>query len=457
MKSTVRMSFLLFLFVFLGFTFTPARGANFGLVANVPIPGWTNVPGTGITNASFDLLSFDAAKNIMYVADRPNGGVTAINTVNNTVIGTIHVPQPCGLGTAAAQCVSGVQVAPNVAPGVTELIATDRGTGTTTPGCGGVACARVLVYNISNVTPANIGTLTPTATVNLTNALATDELTYDPINKRAYVNNTNNGGDPMGRYFTTVIDVNPASATFGQVLGQIPITTAAQGAPEQPRFDPVDCPGGTPGTGCIYSTTDGNNTVVRIDPNFPLNPTNPSLNAGAITQTFGPIAGCGGVNGIDINPANNIALLGCSPGPQTLMNLTTGAIVNQFTGGPNATDVLAFDPNLNGGTWFTASSGNTNSGLGCPASAATPTQFPVLGIFTLTSATQVCSGQGSHGLGVDTNNNTVYVPAGVFPANGAVLPAGVLVFGIPEPSSLLLMAFGLIFVVLYAHRRQVQS
>jgi hypothetical protein len=141
-----------------------------------------------------------------------------------------------------------------------------------------------------------------------------------------------------------------------------------------------------------------------------------------------------------------------------LMNLTTGAILNQFTTGPNATDVLAFDPNLNGGTWFTASSGNTIAGLGgCPAAAATPTQFPVVGIFTLTSVQVVCSGQGSHGLGVDTNNNTVYVPAGVFPANAAELPAGVLVFGTPEPSSLLLMAFGLLFVATYTYRRSVQK
>ena len=441
MKSTVRMSFLLFLFVFLGFGFTPARGANFGLVADVPIPGWTNVPGTGITNASFDLLSFDSAKNIMYVADRPNGGVTAINTVNNTVIGTIKVPSPCGLGTDAASCVSGVQVAPNASsatPGLTELIATDRGTGTTTPGCGGVACARILIYNISNVTPANIGTLLPTATVNLTNALATDELTYDPINRRAYVNNTTL---PAGgtNFFMTVVDVNPANATFGQVITQIPITTAAQGPPEQPRFSPFDCGATTMVNGCIYTTTGGDAHVLAI---------NPVTNT--IVATFS-VPGCTGVNGIDVNPATNVALLGCNLGPQTLMNLTTGTILTQFTTGPNATDVLAFDPNIGGGTWFTASSGNTNSALGCPhgSTAATAGQFPVVGIFTLTSFQVVCSGQGSHGLGVDTNNNTVYVPAGVFPASGASLPAGVLVFGTPEPSSLLLMAFGLGLVIVF--------
>jgi len=427
-------------FLFLGFAFTPARGANFGLVADVPIPGWTNVPGTGITNASFDLLSFDSAKNIMYVADRPNGGVTAINTVNNTVIGTIKVPSPCGLGTDAASCVSGVQVAPNASsatPGLTELIATDRGTNPSAACPGGVACARILVYNISNVTSANIGTLTPTATVTLTNALATDELTYNPNNRRVYVNNTTlpTGGT---NFFMTVVDVNPASATFGQVITQIPITTAAQGPPEQPRFSPFDCGATTMVNGCIYTTTGGDAHVLAI---------NPVTNT--IVGTPFSVPGCTGVNGIDINPATNVALLGCNLGPQTFMNLTTGAILNQFTAGPNATDVLAFDPNIGGGTWFTASSGNTNSGLGCPAAAATPTQFPVVGIFTLTSFQVVCSGQGSHGLGVDTNNNTVYVPAGVFPANGAALPAGVLVFGTPEPSSLLLMAFGLGLVIVF--------
>src|SRR5215813_14391238 len=102
MKSTVRMSCLLFLgFFVLVFNFTSARAANMTLIAEIPIPGWNvtanpTPPPPLNTNASFDLLSFDPVRQIMYSADRPNRGVDVIDTKTNTLLGIIPVPLQSG-------------------------------------------------------------------------------------------------------------------------------------------------------------------------------------------------------------------------------------------------------------------------------------------------------------------------------------------------------------------------
>jgi PEP-CTERM motif len=441
MKSTVRIGYVLFFALFsLVFSFRSVSAASISLIAEIPIPGWNitanpTPPPPLNTNASFDLLSFDPNRQIMYSADRPNRGVDVIDTRTNTLLGIIPVPLQSG-GTSNP---SGVQVNPDLR----QLVVTDRGTG--------AAGGGVYIYDLT----ASAMPSAPVKTLLLPNALATDELNYDPNNKRVYVNNTTNTGDPLGRYFMTVVDVNPASANFGKSLGQIPIAQGAN-SPEQPRFDPKD--------GFIYTTTGGNSTLLRIDPNFVLDPTNPANNVGAIVKTIN-LPGCSPA-GFDVNPATNVGLLGCNPGapngfPQELINLNTDSIVRQIPG-ITATDVLAFDPSLD--EWFTASQ-NLIVSNGCPASQANAAQFPqVGGILENNPGLQVaCSGQGAHGLGVDPIHNFIYVPVGIFPSNGSAglnSFVGILVFqatAVPEPSSLLLMAFGLLFVATYTYRRSVQK
>ena len=459
MKSTVRTSCVLFLALFLaGISFTSARAASISLIAQIPIPGWNitvnpTPPPNLLTNASFDLLSFDPNRQIMYSADRPNQAVDVIDTKTNTLLGMIHVPNQSG----GAQNPSGVQVNPDLK----QLVVTDRGTG--------AAGGGVYIYDLT----ASAMPSAPVKTLLLPNAKATDELNYDPVNKRVYVNNTNNTGDALGRYFMTVVDVNPASATFGQSLGQIPVASGAN-SPEQPRFSPLDCTA-TPGTGCIYTTTGGNSTLLRINPNFALDPTNPANNVGAIIKTI-DLPGCSPA-GFDVNTAGTLGLLGCNPGApngaaQELINLTTDSIV-RFIPGITATDVLAFDPSLN--EWFTASQNFVVSN-DCPQAQntgipATPNpQFPQVGGILENpnpGLQTACSGQGAHGLGVDPIHNFIYVPVGIFPANAtgitgiAAAPfVGILVFqatAIPEPSSLLLLGFGLMFVFTYRYRRSVQK
>jgi hypothetical protein len=188
---------------------------------------------------------------------------------------------------------------------------------------------------------------------------------------------------------------------------------------------------------------------------------------GAIVKTIS-LPGCSPA-GFDVNPVDNLALLGCNPGApngaaQRLINLNNDTIVRVISG-ITATDVLAFDPSLN--EWFTASQ-NINVSNGCLAAqgGTTPGVFPQVGgiLDNPNPGLQTaCSGQGAHGLGVDTTNNRIYVPVGVFPSNGSAglnSFAGILVFqatAVPEPSSLLLMAFGLLLVAAYTYRRSVQK
>src|ERR1043166_8127203 len=99
------------LLVLLSYT-VAAAAPNLQLIAEIPIPNWVvtanpTPPPPRLTNASFDLLSFDPVRQIMYSADRPNHGVTVINTQTNTVVGFIPITDPNAI-TANKTCVNGL-------------------------------------------------------------------------------------------------------------------------------------------------------------------------------------------------------------------------------------------------------------------------------------------------------------------------------------------------------------
>jgi hypothetical protein len=426
MKFAVKMKVtLLFVSSVLLVPFTPAGAvpvpAGLRVVAEIPVPNWTSA-------TTFDLLSFDTTGRVMYIADRTNHGLTAIDAnpsspTFNKVLGTIPIPNACADSNNVAQCPSGVVVAPDLR----KLIATDRALAP--------ASGHVYIYDLStNKVPT-----VPQFTVTLANARGIDELDYDPINQRLYVNNTDASG---GGFFMTVIDPKT-----GQVIGQIPLPAS----PEQARFNPVDH--------LIYTTIAGNNSVLRIDPNNPANG-----GAGAIVATFATDPGCSPA-GIDIDPGTDRALIGCNNGAlvagqtgaaQELMDLSNGNILQRF---PDITrsDVLAFDPVVN--KFFTGSGNNVNNVVGCPPAANNAALFPVIGVFSPNGTEQVqCGGQRSTVLGVDPITGNIYVPMELFPASGPAgtnFFTGVVVFAVtPEPSSLLLLGLGLIAVV-FIYRRSV--
>src|SRR5262249_54622473 len=106
-------------------------------IVNIPAPSANLTQVTVITaglkqprgGASVDIVAFDPVRRVIYMADRTNNGITAINAATNTVLGVIPVP-PCAdynahggvNGGPNLQCPSGVAVAPDLR----KLVATDR-------------------------------------------------------------------------------------------------------------------------------------------------------------------------------------------------------------------------------------------------------------------------------------------------------------------------------------------
>lgn len=379
---------------------TPTPLAGLETPQLITIPTWTT---TGATQASTDTFSFDRSTHTLYFADRTNKGVSVIDTDTNTYLGTIVVPTCDGTGS----CPSGVLVAPDLH----KLVVTDRNIGA---GASLVHLNHIFIYDLRLPSA-------PPVKLTLPAGQDTNEVDYDPLNHRAYVENSA-AGFP---FFLTVVDL-----ITNMIVDQIPLPSN----PEQPRFNPVD--------GMIYESipddltilTGGpKDSVLRIDPT--------KTGAAAIVATFTPPAGCA-TRGIDIDALTNTAVVGCALGaPQFLLDLSSGAVLTQYPG-VTGTDTLYFNPNLR--RWYTGSSNNVNSGVQCPGTADTPSVFPVVGVFAApTKKNQIativgaeCSGRNGHGLGVDPINNQVYVGARQFPADPASLSSGkpgVLVWHDPAP------------------------
>jgi DNA-binding beta-propeller fold protein YncE len=68
-----------------------APHAGLDYLQNITIPGWSN---SGSTQANFDPFAFNPVNHTMYVADRTNHGVFAIDTHSNEFVGSCNVRQP---------------------------------------------------------------------------------------------------------------------------------------------------------------------------------------------------------------------------------------------------------------------------------------------------------------------------------------------------------------------------
>jgi hypothetical protein len=393
-----------------------APASNMTRVALIPIAcvnqtstpnclnNWTT---TGATQASTDIFSFDFSSNVMYLADRVNLGIDVFNTTNNTYLGTI--PVPCNLATGTS-CPSGVQVTHNPH----KLVVTDRSS--TSP-------SHIFIYDLRIPNSAPV-TLTITGT-----GSATDELEYDPLNRRVYVANTNCPCE------VTVVDI-----TKDTIVDTIPLPSN----PEQPRFNPND--------GKIYITIPDDGTVATGGPAdgvYVIDPT--KAGAAALSKVVAAPSGCA-VRGIWVDPPTNTGVIACAnPAPAFLLNFTTGQIdTSADLSGVTGADQEYYNPNLR--RWYTGGSNNTDaieadtSGALCPSSNHTAT-VPAIGVYQAVAKPKKnappvvlnggsCSGVNAHGIGADTVNNQVYVAARQFPADPNSLSTGapgVLVYSDSSP------------------------
>jgi hypothetical protein len=321
----------------------------------------------------------------MYIADRTNKAVTAIDTKTNTYAGMAAIPT----GLTA----NGVVIAPDLQ----QLIATDGG-------------PNIIVYDLRNPATPPVTYVVPKITG------GTDAIDYNPINHTVYVIN---GSAP---YYMTGVDL---------VNQQISTQYQLPASPELMKFDPVD--------GMIYQVfTDGDNAnkgtgVARYNP---------------YTNTLGPTWPVACVpHGIDIDPVTNTALIGCgtanpsipgSNGGQILMDLSNGKVLNQFPD-VTGTDLLNF--NSNNRRWYSGSAGNNSTTTGC--SKDSTGAVPVVGVFDAKGPAPnigqlvgvLCGGRNSR-LGIDTIQNNIYVASRQYPSDSTGATSGiwgVQVFHDPAP------------------------
>ena len=396
-----------------------APASNMTQAALIPIHCTASTPNclhdwttTGAaTQASTDIFAFDFSANVMYFADRVNQGIDVISTTNNTYLGTIPVPTCNIAGAVPGSCPSGVVVTHQPH----KLVVTDRNT---TVGGSTVHLSHILIYDL------RIPNSAPTILTINTTGTDTDELDYDPLNRRVYVANTN---CPC---VVTVVDI-----TNDTIVDTIPLPSN----PEQPRFNPND--------GNIYITIPDDGTVATGGPAdgvYKIDPT--KTGAAALSKVVAAPSGCA-VRGIYVDPPTNTGVVACAvPAPAFLLNFTTGQIdTSADLSGVTGTDVEAYNPNLR--RWYTGSSNNTDvieadtSGALCPSSNHTAT-VPAIGVYQAVAKPKKnappvvlnggsCSGVNGHGIGADTNRNQVYTGVRQFPAdpNGLTSGApGVLVY-----------------------------
>jgi hypothetical protein len=346
----------------------------FTLIETIPVPNWTN---TGTNQANLDLFAFNPWTRVMYVADRTNHAVTAIDTISNTVIGVLPIP---GGGST-----NGVLVALDVQ----KLVVTD-------------GKANVFVYDL------RVPAVTPDAYALPGVTGGTDALDYDPLNHTVYVIN---GTTP---YFMTGIDL---------VNRKISSQLALPASPELMRFNPND--------GLIYQAiTDGDN-MGKGQGLYVFDPVANAITAKYLTPDCTP-------HGVEIDPVANVALLGCSPGGQVMLDLAHGGSVLKTFPNVTGTDLTAFNPNTR--NFYTGSGSNNIASTGCPTDSSK--NFPLIGIFNVSAMGQgnlvgvQCTGRSAKGPGVDPIDNFVYVGTRQFPVdpNDATTGQnGVLVYFDPSP------------------------
>ncbi|MDQ6678104.1 MAG: hypothetical protein M3Z09_12495 [Acidobacteriota bacterium] len=343
------------------------------LIQSIPIPNWTN---TGATQANLDLFAFNPWTRVMYVADRTNHGVTAIDTITNTPIGTFPLP---GGGST-----NGVLVALDLQ----KLVVTD-------------GKANVIVYDLRVPGAPDIYAL-PGVTG------GTDALDYDPLNHTVYVIN---GSAP---YFMSGIDL---------VNGRVSSQLALPGSPELMRFNPND--------GLIYQAITDSDKKGAGQGLYVFDPVTNAITAKYLTPGCTP-------HGVEIDPVSNVALLGCSPGGQVLLDLGHGGSVLSTFPNITGTDLTAYNPNTR--NFYTGSGSNNLVSNGCPIDSGK--NYPLIGIFNVNASGQgnlvgvQCTGRSAKGPGVDPFDNFVYVGTRQFPVDandGTTGQNGVLVYYDPSP------------------------
>jgi len=321
-------------------------GTPLKLVGGILVPG---------NPLRFDISWVDQETERYFLAEAGNGSVDVFDAENNLFLGRMGgfhgaaAPNdPCGRIDGMGP--SGVMVTSN-----NDLWATD-------------AHGTVKVFDLTSAQPPFH--LTPIATISTGAQCRADELAFDPKDHLVIV-----GNPAETPPFATLISSNPPY----NLVGTIPFPGA--GGLEQSLWD-SELHGGrllvnVPGTG-------NSGMVAVIDPTTM-----------AVETTYAT-PGCAG-SGLALGPFQHL-LVGCSGGPQLILNALNGHILNTIAEIPSADEV-----------WY-------NSGDGRFYAASNSAPNPVLGVIdaeTTTFLETLPSGPGAHSVSAFRETNHIFVPIGI--------------------------------------------
>jgi YVTN family beta-propeller protein len=291
----------------------------------------------GAVGAKFtDTLDIDQEAHLLYMGDNWSGGVDVfdISTSEPRLLQTIRM-----WGNVFGVC---------VAKNVNKLFAGLSGS----------------IVAVVDVDPAAPKPNTVVARIDTGGRGSADLLDYDPVHRKLYVANRNDG-------FLTAID-----AVTNEVVKRI---DGLGKALEQPRFNPTD--------GMVYLAGNGDNVLYQVDPV-----------RDELVQTFDIGDACN-PNGMAINPKTNQALLACSnrARPHTVIwdlnSQSIASVIEESGCGDGAIYSAAVD------RFFFAASGFSSG--------------PVMGVFgenPVRFLTNVPTERSSSWVAFDETHRVVYAP-----------------------------------------------
>ena len=375
---------------------------------------------------TYDIAFFDANTQNYYLADRSNASIDVFSAKTDTFVTRIN-------GYVGQQ-------ASNAASGPDGVLVVNDGTFHQLWAGDGNSTIKGYTIGGTNAAP----TFAPLATISTvlsgsTAALAgrVDEMAYSPVAHTILA--ANNAAIPTP--FSSIINVGAVPTLGGQtVFDGTGTTPNAAGGVEQPTWNPT--------TNSFWVS------IVQIGASSSdsggISEINPTTGAVIRTISFASlgIASCG-PTGLVTGPAGKMLVVCGSGGTQSLVIDPTksgaaqlAASIPQTSGG----DEGWYDPTTN--LYFLADRNNVPNG-----------SAPVLGIIdalTNTFLQNVPTSGADHSVSVDPVSGQVFVAAGSTGfAPGSACPNGcILVFGVPEPGTLPVLAFALLgFYGFVRHRR----
>ena len=357
-----------------------AAADTYALKQYIPVPPSADNPIDG-NFATFDISAFDGRTRLYYVSDRSNASIDIFSARTNSFVGR----------TGGTGHVFTGQKATNGLSGPNRLLIVDYGAHRV---YAGNADSTLLGFDIP--APDDAHPIVKIAT-GQPDQNRVDEISYDPATHTILA-----GNNSTEINFASLVDVDPASATFGTVLHKI-IFDGRDGVPSGRGLEASTY---NASTGTFFQATQH----IRADPANPGGLVEIDPRTGKITRVlelasaqFGSLATCA-PSGVSAALSGRM-MIGCSVASQSMVidPVGPGRIVATFTQ-VSGVDEVYYDPSSD--RWFLAARDNPGG--------------PVVGVVdaaTNTFLQNIPTTFNAHSVAVDPVSGEVFIPEGAHPSN----------------------------------------